>query len=80
MHELAVAQSIVGMVDETAAGRRVRKITIEIGALTCVSREALTFSFSLVAEGTAAEGAELNIVATDGDALNVRNMEVEEAA
>jgi hydrogenase nickel incorporation protein HypA/HybF len=80
MHELAVAESIVSMVDEAAAGRRVRKVTLEIGAGSCVSPEALAFGFGLVAEGTAAQGAELVIVPTAGDALNLKSMEVEEAA
>jgi hydrogenase nickel incorporation protein HypA/HybF len=80
MHELAVAQSIVEKVDETAAGRKVRRVTVEIGRQSCISGEALSFSFGLVAEGTAVEGAMLNICAVDGDALNVKSMEVEEAA
>lgn len=80
MHELAVAESIVSMVDETAAGRRVRKVTLEIGTLTCISADALRFSFELAAEGTSAAGAELVILALTGNAFNVKSMEVEEAA
>ncbi|MDQ2860181.1 MAG: hydrogenase maturation nickel metallochaperone HypA [Pseudomonadota bacterium] len=77
MHELAVAQGIVDQVEARAAGRRVLKVTVEIGALTCVSKDALEFSFELVAESTAAHGAELEIFAVPGDALNIRSMEVE---
>lgn len=80
MHELAVAQSIVEKVQETAAGRRVRKVTVEIGRRSCVSGEALAFSFALVAEGSDVQGAELEILAVPGDALNLKNMEIEEAA
>lgn len=80
MHELAIAQNIVEKAAETAAGRKVRRITVEIGHDSCVSGEALTFSFGLVAEGTAAEGAMLDIRAVPGAALNLKNMEVEEAA
>jgi hydrogenase nickel incorporation protein HypA/HybF len=80
MHELAIAESLVGMVDETAAGRRVLRVTIEIGALTCVSGEALAFSFGLAAEGTAAEGAQLDIRPVAGDALNLKSMEIEGTA
>jgi len=80
MHELAVAQGIVDQVDATAAGRRVLKVTVEIGALTCVSKDALEFSFDLVAQGTAAHGAELEILGVPGEALNVKSMEVEAAA
>jgi hydrogenase nickel incorporation protein HypA/HybF len=80
MHELAVAQSIVEKVGETAAGRKVRRVIVEIGERSCVSGEALRFSFGLVADGTAVQGAALEIVAVTGDALNLRSMEVEEAA
>ncbi|HEX3809516.1 MAG TPA: hydrogenase maturation nickel metallochaperone HypA [Rhizomicrobium sp.] len=80
MHELTVAQSIVEKVDETAAGRRVCRVIVEIGRQSCVSAEALSFSFGLVAENTAIEGAVLDIRAVDGDALNLKSMEIEEAA
>jgi hydrogenase nickel incorporation protein HypA/HybF len=80
MHELALAQSIVEKVDETAAGRKVRRVIVEIGRQSCVSSEALGFSFGLVAEGTSVEGAALDIQTVDGDALNLKSMEVEEAA
>jgi hydrogenase nickel incorporation protein HypA/HybF len=80
MHELAVAQSIVEKVEETAAGRKVRRVIVEIGERSCVSGEALSFSFGLVAEGTSVHGAMLDIVAVAGDALNLKSMEVEEAA
>ncbi|CAN2536646.1 Hydrogenase+maturation+factor+metallochaperone+HypA [Methylocapsa aurea] len=80
MHELAIAESVAEMVDEVAAGRRVLRVTIEIGALTCVSGEALAFSFALVADGTAAQGAELDIRPVAGDALNLKSMEIEGSA
>lgn len=79
MHELAVADSLVSMIAETAAGRRVVKVTLEVGELTCVSVEALSFSFDLVSEGTAAEGAELDVRRTAGDALNLKSLELEES-
>lgn len=62
MHELALTRSIVGMVGEHAGGRRVRRVTVEVGKLTCVSPDALRFCFNAVAEGTALEGATLEIV------------------
>lgn len=61
MHELAIMQSIVGMVDEAAAGRPVRVVTVEVGALSGVSCDALDFCFDLVAAGTALQGAKLDI-------------------
>jgi len=80
MHELAVAQSIVDKVSETAAGRRVLKVTLEIGATSCVSADAIAFSFDLVAEGTVAQGAMLDIRPVAGEALNLKSMEIEGVA
>jgi len=79
MHELAVADSLVSMIAETAAGRRVVKVTLEVGELSCVSLEALSFSFDLVSEGTAAQGAQLDVRRTSGDALNLKSLELEES-
>ncbi|HEY3778827.1 MAG TPA: hydrogenase maturation nickel metallochaperone HypA [Rhizomicrobium sp.] len=80
MHELAVAQSIVEKAEEVAAGRTVLRITIEIGMESCVSPEALAFCFELVAEQSAAAGAMLDIFEMPGQALNVKSLELEEAA
>jgi hydrogenase nickel incorporation protein HypA/HybF len=80
MHELAIAQGIIEKVDETAAGRKVRRVIVEIGRDSCVSAEALAFSFDLVAEGSAAHGAVLDVRSVMGTTLNVKSMEVEEVA
>jgi hydrogenase nickel incorporation protein HypA/HybF len=78
MHELAVAQAIVEKVAETAAGRVIRRIVVEIGELSCVSGDAVSFSFDLVAQGTVAERALLDIRRVPGDTLNLKSIEVEE--
>ncbi|MGI8840293.1 MAG: hydrogenase maturation nickel metallochaperone HypA [Caulobacteraceae bacterium] len=112
MHEMAIIQSVVSMVEEAAAGRRVRVVTLEVGALSGVSPDALAFSFDLVIEGTALDGARLDIrnipgrarclacgaefetrglaaacpcgsprlVRLCGEELNVKSLELEEAA
>ena len=80
MHELAIAESIVGMIEETVGARRVRRIALEIGAQSCVSPEALLFSFHLVAEGSASASAILDIAQPPGDRLIVKYLELEEAA
>jgi hydrogenase nickel incorporation protein HypA/HybF len=61
MHELSLAESIVGAVCERADGRRVRRVTVRIGALTAVVPDAMRFCFDLAVEGTVADGAELAI-------------------
>mgnify|MGYP006284900533 CR=1 FL=1 len=59
MHELSIVRNIVALVDERAAGRRVRRVDVEIGKLSGVDVRAVTYCFDLCAEGTSLEGAEL---------------------
>ena len=61
MHELAVTQEIVEMLHERAAGRKVRRVVLEIGKLSMVLPDAVRFCFDLCTEGTAVEGATLEI-------------------
>jgi hydrogenase nickel incorporation protein HypA/HybF len=68
MHELSITASIVEACSERAAGARVRRVTVEIGRLTCVLPDALRFCFDICAQGTAAEGAELEIIEIAGRA------------
>ena len=67
MHEMALAESIVQLVDEAAQGcARVRAVYLEIGRLAVVEKDALRFCFESVAQHTAAQGARLEIVDIDG--------------
>jgi hydrogenase nickel incorporation protein HypA/HybF len=62
MHEMALAQSLVEIIEEQAARdafARVRKVWMALGALAHVDAAALSFGFEVVARGTVAEGAEL---------------------
>jgi hydrogenase nickel incorporation protein HypA/HybF len=61
MHELAIAQAIVQIAGDHAGDRRVAKVEVRVGRLRQVVPAALEFSFGLVAEGTAVEGADLAI-------------------
>lgn len=61
MHELGIVQEVVAIASESARGRRIRRVVVEIGALTAVVPEALHFAFELVAEGTPVQGATLEI-------------------
>lgn len=112
MHELGIARNIVAIVSDAAHGRRVRRVTLEVGRLSGVMTDAIAFCFPIAAEGTALEGAALDIseiegrarcvaCATEfamptlyttcpcgsrklerlqGDELNIKTMELEEAA
>ena len=59
MHELAMAGHVVDIAARHAGGRRVTKVYLTVGHLRQVVPSALLFSFDLVAQGTAIEGAEL---------------------
>jgi hydrogenase nickel incorporation protein HypA/HybF len=61
VHELSIAESMVRVASRHAAGRPVLKVTVRVGHLRQVVPSALEFAFELVAEGTAVEGAELEI-------------------
>ncbi|WP_299391459.1 hydrogenase maturation nickel metallochaperone HypA [Pelagibius sp.] len=80
MHELGLTRNIVAIVGEHAGSRRVRRVCLAVGPLACVEREALSFCFDIVAEGTALEGAALEFLDAEGDVFMIKNFEVEEAA
>jgi hydrogenase nickel incorporation protein HypA/HybF len=61
MHELAIADSIVEIATVNSGGRRVRSVSVAAGALRQIVPGALAFAFELVAQGTAAEGATLEL-------------------
>ena len=64
MHELSIAMSLVEAACEQAErldGVRVRALRLRLGVLSGVVREALEFSYGLVAEGTAVAEARLEI-------------------
>lgn len=68
MHELAIARNIVAIVAEKAMGRRVLKVTLEVGKLSGVMAGAIAFCFDQVALGTPLGGAALDIREIDGRA------------
>jgi hydrogenase nickel incorporation protein HypA/HybF len=61
---MALTESIVEIAVVAAKNQgagKVTRVTVEIGALSCVEPEALQFCFAAVAAGTLAEGALLEI-------------------
>ena len=66
MHELGISRNIVAIASEAGGGRRVRRVTLEIGRLTGVMRHAIEFSFEAVAAGTPLAGAVLDIREIEG--------------
>ncbi len=71
MHEMALAESMLEIVEATArkhGASRVSAVRLEIGALSHVAVDALRFCFDAVTRGSLAEGAALEIDATPGEA------------
>ncbi len=68
MHELSITRSIVAIVCERAAGCRVTRVRLEIGALSAVMPDAIRFCFDVCAAATPAAGATLEIDETPGRA------------
>jgi hydrogenase nickel incorporation protein HypA/HybF len=72
MHELALCQGVVDVLREQARTHRFDRVTavrLEIGALSCVSAEAIEFCFSAVTRGTLAEGCRLDLLRIPGEAF-----------
>jgi hydrogenase nickel incorporation protein HypA/HybF len=61
MHELGVALELVDAIAARARGSRVQRVVLEVGALSSVLPEALSFCFDLATEGTVVEGAALEL-------------------
>jgi hydrogenase nickel incorporation protein HypA/HybF len=71
MHEMALAESMLEIVERTARSNhaaRVKTVWLEIGALSHVAPEALRFCFDAVTRDSIADGAQLDIVTTPGAA------------
>lgn len=72
MHELAVTQELVALACAEAQralpGARVRRLRVEVGKLSTILPESVASCFPLCAEGTAAEGAELELAEVPGRA------------
>jgi len=64
MHEMALTESIVEIAVEAAKkqdAEKVKRVFVDVGALSHVEPDALQFCFAAVSAGTIAEGAELEI-------------------
>jgi hydrogenase nickel incorporation protein HypA/HybF len=71
MHEMSLAEGMLGIVEESARANDAKRVTavwLEIGTLAQVEREALRFCFDAVSRGGVADGARLEIVEVPGAA------------
>lgn len=65
MHEVGLAQSVIKVVEEKAREQgegRVTLLRLRIGTLAGVETESLRFALEVCAQGTRAEGAQVEIV------------------
>ena len=71
MHEMALCESILQILEEESGKQgysRVKAVRLEIGALSCVEKEALRFNFEVITQGSLAEGASLELLDVPGQA------------
>ncbi len=61
MHELGITRNIVAIVEEAAKGRRVLRVTLDVGDFSGVLADSIAFCFDIAAKGTALDGATLQI-------------------
>jgi hydrogenase nickel incorporation protein HypA/HybF len=62
VHELGLAEGILAVTLGIAGERKVRRVTVRVGALQRVVPDSLEFGFRLLAEGTPAADARLDVV------------------
>jgi hydrogenase nickel incorporation protein HypA/HybF len=62
MHEIGLCQSVLAAVERRAAGRPVARVAVRAGALLHIVPEAFAQSFAMVAAGSVAEGAAVDLV------------------
>jgi hydrogenase nickel incorporation protein HypA/HybF len=61
MHELSICRAIIGIVERHADGRGVARVCIDVGGLRQVVPETLAGCWELAVEGTALDGAALDV-------------------
>jgi hydrogenase nickel incorporation protein HypA/HybF len=77
MHEIGLCESLLDAVERRAAGRKVLGVKFRVGEQHRVVDEALDQAFELVAAGTVAEGAVVELVVVPGDELMLESIRVE---
>jgi hydrogenase nickel incorporation protein HypA/HybF len=68
MHELAIAEDVLGTITARTAERKVHAVRLEVGKLSGVCADSLRFCFELAAAGTGVDGAVLDIIEPAGRA------------
>lgn len=66
MHELGITRNLVAIVADAAKGRTVTRVNLDVGELSGIMADAISFCFDVVVKGTAIEGASLAVRAVPG--------------
>ena len=80
MHEYSLVNSVIKSIISKTKDLNIKKIIsikIKLGKLKMVSKEEFNEVFSLLSSNTICEGAKLDIEETDGDILEIENIEAE---
>lgn len=84
MHEAGVAERLLEVVLEQAAlseGERITDVYLEVGDASGIDAESLTLHWSLLSQGSAADGATLHLDAADDPfAFRLSSIEVADGA
>ena len=76
MHELAITESLVDLVVERTAGRRVVAVNVRVGDRSGVVPDAMSFCFDVVAAETPLAGAARGIEECPGEDLALVSVEL----
>ncbi len=71
MHEMSLCEGVLQVLQSEAQQQhfeRVKKVWLEIGELSSAEPDAMLFCFDVVVQGSVAEGAQLEIIRTPGEA------------
>lgn len=71
MHELALMESLLAVVEESAAAHGIRRVTaarLVVGEFTAALPEALEFAFEALSPGTVMDGATLTMTLEEAQA------------
>ncbi|KFF41024.1 MAG: hydrogenase maturation nickel metallochaperone HypA [Candidatus Atelocyanobacterium thalassa] len=66
MHELGITRNIVAIILEEANGKKVKRVTLEIGKLSAIIPDSIHFCFDICCKETLLEGAVLEIIEIQG--------------
>ncbi|MES9833122.1 MAG: hydrogenase maturation nickel metallochaperone HypA [Candidatus Thiodiazotropha sp. DIVDIV] len=71
MHEMSLCEGVLQILEENAVSQgfsKVKRVYLEIGALSGVEIDAMRFGFEAVMKGSLADGATLEIIDIPGEA------------